>query len=174
MQYSYLPSWISFLVDVQKAADTGREVIQAIQGRLAEMPKATRPKLLLFGESLGSYGTEEAFKNVDQMISGVDGALLVGPVFQNHIHNAVTDDRDKGSPFWRPVYKHGEHVRFAVAPSDLSQPPTRVDVAADRLPAELERSDHVLEPQSDLEPARVARPIRAVPTSRRTCSGRRS
>ena len=124
MQYSYLPSWISFLVDVQKAADTGREVIQAIQGRLAEMPKATRPKLLLFGESLGSYGTEEAFKNVDQMISGVDGALLVGPVFQNHIHNAVTDDRDKGSPFWRPVYKSGEHVRFAVAPSDLSQPPT--------------------------------------------------
>jgi uncharacterized membrane protein len=124
MQYSYLPSWISFLVDVQKAADTGRAVIQAIQGRLAEMPKDTRPKLLLFGESLGSYGTEQAFKNVDQLISGVDGALLVGPVFQNHIHDAVTDDRDKGSPFWRPVYKQGEHVRFAVAPSDLSDPPT--------------------------------------------------
>jgi uncharacterized membrane protein len=124
MQYSYLPSWISFLVDVQKAADTGRAVIQAIQGRLAQMPTETRPKLLLFGESLGSYGTEEAFKNVDQMIAGVDGALLVGPVFQNHIHDAVTDDRDKGSPFWRPVYKQGEHVRFAVAPSDLSEPNT--------------------------------------------------
>ena len=98
LQYSYLPSWISFLVDVQKAADTGREMIHAIQGRLAAMPKATRPKLLLFGESLGSYGTEQAFDNVDQMISGVDGALLVGPVFQNHIHNAVTDDRDDGQP----------------------------------------------------------------------------
>ena len=79
---------------------------------------------MLFGESLGSYGTEQAFDNVDQMISGVDGALLVGPVFQNHIHNDVTDARDKGSPFWRPVYQQGEHVRFAVAPSDLSQPAT--------------------------------------------------
>src|SRR4029077_9349887 len=28
LQYSYLPSWISFLVDVQKAADTGRELIR--------------------------------------------------------------------------------------------------------------------------------------------------
>ena len=83
------------------------------------MPEATRPKLLLFGESLGSYGTEQAFGNVDEMISGVDGALLVGPVFRNHIHNEVTDAREPGSPFWRPVYQQGEHVRFAVAPSDL-------------------------------------------------------
>jgi uncharacterized membrane protein len=124
MQYSYLPSWISFLVDVDKAADAGRELINAIHARLATMPKETRPKLVLFGESLGSYGTESAFKNVDDMISRVDGALLVGPVFRNHIHNATTDARDTGSPFWRPVYKNGEHVRFAVAPSDLSQPAT--------------------------------------------------
>jgi uncharacterized membrane protein len=122
MQYSYLPSWISFLVDVQKAADTGKAVIHAIQGRIDAMPKDQRPKLLLFGESLGSYGTEQAFTDVNQMISGVDGALLVGPVFRNHIHNAVTDGRDSGSPFWRPVYKNGAHVRFAVDPKDLAQP----------------------------------------------------
>jgi uncharacterized membrane protein len=124
LQYSYLPSWISFLVDVQKAADTGRATIQAIHARLETMPKDKRPKLLLFGESLGSYGTENAFGSVDDMVASVDGALLVGPVFQNHIHNDVTDARDAGSPFWRPVYKEGEHVRFAVAPSDLSQPTT--------------------------------------------------
>jgi uncharacterized membrane protein len=124
LQYSYLPSWISFLVDVQKAADSGREMIHAIQGRLDAMPKESRPKLLLFGESLGSYGTEQAFHSVDQMISSVDGALLVGPVFQNHIHNRVTEEREAGTPFWRPVYKQGDNVRFAVAPSDLSQPST--------------------------------------------------
>ena len=38
MQYSYLPSWISFLVDAQKATDAGREMIHAVQARLAEMP----------------------------------------------------------------------------------------------------------------------------------------
>jgi uncharacterized membrane protein len=124
LQYSYLPSWISFLVDVEKAADAGRTMIHAIQQRLATMPRETRPKLLLFGESLGSYGTEEAFDNVDHMISGIDGAVLAGPVFRNHIHNAVTDAREAGTPLWRPVYKNGEYVRFAVSPADLSQPTT--------------------------------------------------
>jgi uncharacterized membrane protein len=94
LQYSYLPSWISFLVDTDKAADAGRAMIQAVQARLETMPKATRPKLLVFGESLGSFGTESAFTNIDEMLQGVDGALLVGPVFKNHIHNTVTADRD--------------------------------------------------------------------------------
>jgi uncharacterized membrane protein len=122
LQYSYLPSWISFLVDVDKAAAAGREMIHAVHQRLATMPAATRPKLLLFGESLGSYGTEEAFANVDQMLNSVDGALLVGPVFRNHIHNAITDHRDPGSPFWRPVYRDGQDIRTAVAPGDVDQP----------------------------------------------------
>jgi uncharacterized membrane protein len=124
LQYSYLPSWISFLVDVNKAADAGREMIKAVHQRLATMPAATRPKLYVFGESLGSYGTEEAFSNVNEMLKSVDGALLVGPVFRNHIHNAITDNRDSGSPFWRPVYQNGENIRTAVAPSDVDQPPT--------------------------------------------------
>jgi uncharacterized membrane protein len=122
LQYSYLPSWISFLVDTDKAADAGREMINAVADRLATMPEATRPKLLLFGESLGSFGTESAFADVDEMISKVDGALLVGPVFKNDIHSTVTDDRESGSPFWRPVYENGEHVRFAVEPADVADP----------------------------------------------------
>ena len=124
LQYSYLPSWISFLVDTDKAADAGRAMIHAVKDRLAKMPEATRPKLLVFGESLGSFGTESAFDSVDQMLEGVDGALLVGPVFKNDIHNAVTADRDAGSPFWRPVYKNGVNIRFAVKPSDVAQPAT--------------------------------------------------
>jgi uncharacterized membrane protein len=99
-------------------------MIRAVQGRLADMPEATRPKLLLFGESLGSFGTESAFGDIDDMISGIDGSLLAGPVFRNEIHNDVTDDREAGTPFWRPVYEDGEHVRFAVEPSDLSDPDT--------------------------------------------------
>lgn len=124
MQYSYLPSWISFLVDAQKAADTGRAVISAVHARLDAMPAATRPKLLVFGESLGSYGTEHAFDGLDQMLADVDGALLAGPVFRNPIHNTVTDDREPGSPFWRPVYQQGRNVRFAVRPEDLASPAT--------------------------------------------------
>jgi uncharacterized membrane protein len=124
LQYSYLPSWISFLVDAEKAADAGSEMIHAVQGRLREMPEATRPKLLLFGESLGSFGTESAFENIDEMIAGVDGALLAGPVFRNEIHNTLTEDRDDGTTYWLPEYEQGEHVRFAVDPKDLAQPDT--------------------------------------------------
>jgi uncharacterized membrane protein len=124
LQYSYLPSWISFLVDVDKAADAGREMIQAVQQRLETMPEASRPKLLLFGESLGSFGTEEAFDNAAQMQAQVDGALLVGPVFRNHVHNEITDHRDEGSPFWEPVYQDGKNIRAAVAPKDMADPPT--------------------------------------------------
>jgi uncharacterized membrane protein len=122
LQYSFLPSWISFLVDTDKAADAGREMIQAVQARLEKMPDDSRPKFLVFGESLGSFGTESAFAGIDDMLDGVDGALLVGPVFRNEIHNAVTDDREDGTPVWRPVYDNGEHVRFAVDPEDLAEP----------------------------------------------------
>jgi uncharacterized membrane protein len=124
LQYSYLPSWISFLVDVQKAADAGSAMIHAVRSRLSTMPADSRPKLLLFGESLGSYGTEQAFANVKDLISSTDGALLVGPVFRNHLHNVVTDERESGSPFWRPVYDDGANIRFAVTPHDLAQPDT--------------------------------------------------
>lgn len=83
MQYSYLPSWIPFLVDQEEAAAAGRGLITAVHDRWSQLPASSRPRLLLFGESLGSYGTEAAFADIDEMAAGIDGALLVGPVFQN-------------------------------------------------------------------------------------------
>lgn len=120
MQYSYLPSWVSFLVDKSKAADAGRELIGAVSAHIAAMPETDRPALVVFGESLGSYGTESAFEDLDDMRSRVDGALLVGPTFSNPLHGDLTDSRQEGSPFWRPIVRGGEAVRFAVAPEDLS------------------------------------------------------
>ena len=124
LQYSYLPSWISFLVDQEKAADAGSGMINAVYDRWSQLPEDSRPRLLLFGESLGSFGTESAFEDINDMVSKIDGALLVGPVFQNDIHNQVTADREEGTPAWRPVYEDGEHVRFVVSPPDLLEPPT--------------------------------------------------
>jgi uncharacterized membrane protein len=56
------------------------------------------------------------------MIANVDGALLVGPTFVNTIHTYLTDNRDEGSPAWRPVIGEGESIRFAVDPADLNDP----------------------------------------------------
>ena len=124
LQYSYLPSWVSFLVDQGKAADAGEALITAVSERWAALPEQTRPQLLLFGESLGSFGTESAFDGgISELLASVDGALLVGPVFQNAIHERLTATRDDGSPYWRPVYDDGAHVRFAVQPDDLTELP---------------------------------------------------
>ena len=52
-QYSYLPSWISFLVDADKAAATGEALNNAVYQRWSQLPADHRPKLIVFGLSLG-------------------------------------------------------------------------------------------------------------------------
>jgi uncharacterized membrane protein len=122
LQYSYLPSWVSFLVDRSKASDAGRGLINAVSERVQSMPEDDRPLLLVFGESLGSYGTEEAFADLEDLRSSVDGAMLVGPTFTNPLHVELTDERDEDSPAWRPIVDDGDEVRFAVDPDDLDDP----------------------------------------------------
>jgi len=119
LQYSYLPSWVSFLVDRSAAAEAGEQLITAVVDRVNQMNPADRPQLLVFGESLGSFGTESAFTSARNMLANVDGALLVGPTFVNPLHDKLTDRRDAGSPVWRPIVDGGTSFRFAVAPSDL-------------------------------------------------------
>lgn len=122
MQYSYLPSWVSFLVDTSKAEQTGEQLITAVTDRVNSMAPQDRPLLLVFGESLGSYGTEAAFTSPENMLANVDGGLLVGPTFVNALHGELTARRDEGSPAWRPLVDGGQSFRFAVDPADLTQP----------------------------------------------------
>src|SRR5690606_41798239 len=46
------------------------------------------------------------------------GALLIGPPDFSPLHTELTENRDEGSPVWRPVYDEGRHVRFAQFPED--------------------------------------------------------
>ncbi|MFJ8042509.1 alpha/beta hydrolase [Kitasatospora sp. NPDC096147] len=122
MQYSYLPSWISFLTEAE-AADAGTALIDAVHERWARLPADARPRLLVAGESLGSYATERAYPaGVAELARQVDGALLVGPTPDNPIRRQVTDDREPGSPVWRPVYQGGGTVRFAQVAADFAVP----------------------------------------------------
>ncbi len=122
MQYSFLPSWVSFLVDASKAEATGEQLITAVRDRLNRMAPEDRPQLLVFGESLGSFGTEAAFTSPENMLANVDGAMLVGPTFVNALHGQLTAERDEASPSWRPVVEDGAAFRFAVDPADLTDP----------------------------------------------------
>ncbi|WP_336205822.1 alpha/beta hydrolase [Nonomuraea sp. LPB2021202275-12-8] len=123
VQYSYLPSWVSFLVDRDKAAAAGAALFEAVRARWESLPAGDRPKLVVSGESLGSFELESAFRDLDDLAARTDGALFVGPPNANHIWHALTAGREQGSPLWRPVYGSGRTVRFAQRPADLSLPP---------------------------------------------------
>ncbi len=118
MQYSYLPSWISFLTDEDKAAEAGRAMIEAIHQRWRQWPEQRRPRLLLYGESLGSMSGQGAFgylPDIAQM--GFASVLWVGPPNASPLWRALTARRDPGTPEVQPRYDNGRTVRFAQASS---------------------------------------------------------
>jgi uncharacterized membrane protein len=118
MQYSYLPSWISMGVDRAKVVEASSALITAVHDRWAAMPPDSRPKLLIFGESLGTYGTEKTFGTAERMVAGADGILLEGPTFANPIHRRLTDARAPGSKVWDPSYP-GLPVEFSSQAAEL-------------------------------------------------------
>ncbi|KUI20150.1 hypothetical protein AU193_16425 [Mycobacterium sp. GA-1285] len=122
MQYSFLPSWLSFLVDKENARQAGQALFEAVDGLIREMPEAERPRLVVFGESLGSFGGEAPFLALNNLIARTDGALFSGPTFNNTIWTQLTRDRDPGSPMWLPIYDKGENVHFAARAENLSRP----------------------------------------------------
>jgi uncharacterized membrane protein len=122
MQYSFLPSWLSFLVDRENARQAGQALFEAVDELIREMPEAQRPKLVVFGESLGSFGGEAPFLSLNNIIARTDGALFSGPTFNNTMWTELTRTRDPGSPEWLPIYDDGQNVRFAARVSDLNRP----------------------------------------------------
>jgi hypothetical protein len=116
LQYSYLPSWISFLVDRDEAAEAGVALYRHVHRRWSQLPAEGRAKL----------------------VAGSDGALFTGPTASNPIWSQLTDDRQPGSPVWRPVYGGGtpgpvrppslgpgreRDPRGALAPAGMDRPP---------------------------------------------------
>ncbi|MGV1003495.1 MAG: alpha/beta hydrolase [Candidatus Nanopelagicales bacterium] len=119
IQYSYLPSWLSTLVDSERATDAGRELFETVHAHWATLDPQKRPKLVAYGLSLGSFSIQAAFGSVGDMAARTDGALLVGTPNFAEPWATITRTRDAGSPQWQPVYRGGEVVRFAAAPADL-------------------------------------------------------
>ena len=123
IQYSYLPSWISYLVDQSKALEAGRALFDAVYGALAQLPQDRRPRLFVAGESLGAFGGEAAFSGEYSMHNLTAGALFAGPPNFSTLFREFSDNRDPGSPEIQPVYQDGRIVRFANDPGKDIPPP---------------------------------------------------
>ena len=119
MQYSYLPSPVAFVVDRETPRAAGQALLEAVQARLATIPEVQRPRLVVFGESLGSYGSQAAFPDAEALVTGVDGALLVGTPGFAEPWGTITANRDAGSLERLPVVDGGAAIRFAASPEDL-------------------------------------------------------
>lgn len=122
MQYSYLPSWISFLVDQPRAREASAVLFDEVHAHWETLPEDDRPRLLVFGESLGADGSEAAFSGIADIRNRTDGVLWVGPPNVSELWRTFTDRRDPGTFERRPVYDGGATVRFAAAPEHLSDP----------------------------------------------------
>jgi uncharacterized membrane protein len=122
MQYSFLPSWLSFLVDKENARQAGQALFEAVSAHVRALPEGQRPKLVVFGESLGSFGGEAPFLSANNIVARTDGALFSGPTFNNTLWEEATRTRDPGSPQWLPIYQQGQNLRFSARADNLDRP----------------------------------------------------
>ncbi|MFD6398154.1 alpha/beta hydrolase [Nocardia sp. NPDC060249] len=121
-QYSYLPSALSFLSDRDKSMTMGRTLFDKVYDRWSALPEDARPKLLVYGESLGSQGSEGAFSGLADIRNRTDGVLWVGPPNSNRLWSEFVARRDPGTDEITPIYADGMSVRFAAAADQLARP----------------------------------------------------
>lgn len=112
MQYSYLPSWISFLANREQVDIAGEELFDAVYERWSRLPEESQPRLMVYGESFGAVGSAAAFENLDDVVAKVDGALWVGSPRWHPLREQLTAQREPETPERLPVYEDGKTVRF--------------------------------------------------------------
>jgi len=112
LQYSYLPSWLTLMVEPELSQHAAKSLFNAIYGYWTTLPHDTRPKLYLHGLSLGALGSEYSADLVTMIADPISGALWSGPPFLSNIWREVTLDRNPDSPQWRPIFRNSTMIRF--------------------------------------------------------------
>lgn len=112
LQYSYLTSWISLLVEPGYSTESGRALFHAVYAHWTKLPKDARPRLYVHGLSLGAYGSQQSVRLHEVIADPIQGAVWSGPPFSSPVWGAVTRNRNPGTPEWLPNYGDGSIVRF--------------------------------------------------------------
>ena len=121
MQYSYLPSWITILVEPNRSRESALTLFNEIYSHWKTLPKDSRPKLYLHGLSLGSLGSEVCADLFTLFEDPIQGALWSGPPFPSPVWAHITRQRDPDSPAWLPRYRDGEMLRFTGRKNTLNE-----------------------------------------------------
>jgi len=121
-QYSYLSSPLSLMVEPGYGTDQGRALFRAVYGHWTALPKESRPRLYLYGLSLGAFGSEQSFRMHEILADPFNGAVWTGPPFASPEWRSVTDERNPGSPEWLPMFGDGSVIRFTNQENALDIP----------------------------------------------------
>jgi uncharacterized membrane protein len=125
VQYSYLPSTLSLLIEPGYGAETARALFDRVYGHWTELPAWDRPRLYLHGLSLGAMNSDLSADLFDVVGDPFQGALWSGPPFASSTWNTATDNRNRGSPAWLPRFRDGSIIRFTNQGNHLVDPRSR-------------------------------------------------
>ena len=122
MQYSYLPSWLTLLVDPSAARVTATTLYNKVHHYWSKLPEDSRPDLYLFGLSLGAFGAETSINLTTVIKNPIQGALFVGTPFTSVLSPLLTRYRNPDSPQWLPVIQDSSMVRYTGQKNSLENP----------------------------------------------------
>lgn len=124
MQYSYLPSWITFVFGRSAADDSAAALFDAVAERIADLPEILRPALYVYGQSLGSVGGSAIFTDADQLRARVCGAVWAGPPAGSVLTDGATVLANTSDPvvWWSPgLILHRPDLSLAVRDAPVPQ-----------------------------------------------------
>ena len=121
MQYSYLPSWITILVDPKRSRDSATALFDEIYDHWKTLPKDSRPKLYVHGLSLGALGSAASADLFTVFEDPIQGGVWSGPPFPSTVWSRATRYRNPGLPMWLPKFRDGSMLRFTGRENTLDQ-----------------------------------------------------
>lgn len=131
LQYSYLTSPLSLLVEPDYGSEAARALFAAVYDHWITLPRGSRPKLYLHGLSLGAMNSARSTELFELLGDPIQGALWSGPPFASGIWRSVTNRRNAGTPEWLPQFRDGSFIRFMnqdgfTVPADTRWGPMRI------------------------------------------------
>jgi len=113
VQYSYLTSWLSLVVEPAHGINTAQALFEAVYERWTAMPPDARPRLYLHGLSQGALVSQASSQPFDILADPYQGALWAGPPFPSSVWRFATTGRHPDSPEWLPRFGNQRAIRFA-------------------------------------------------------------
>jgi uncharacterized membrane protein len=112
MQYSYLPSWITIMVEPTHSRDSATYLFDEVYHHWTTLPKDKRPKLYVHGLSLGALGSAASADLFTVFEDPIQGGVWSGPPFPSEVWALATRYRNPESPMWLPTSRDESLLRF--------------------------------------------------------------